>query len=513
MKLGFFFGAGAEIQYGMPSGGRFALDLFRHDVSPEKESLRDHLQQIDRRTIYAVDWLPDGFWDKRIHAFGKNEFVSLVESSIEYRKHIMIDRLNSLDVAAAKALQELGIQREHLATLYARDFEKAYGERLYSQVVKLNPMLADHVQLFGSEFYSAMLDIIAKPLPGSEEVQRYAASFLHLLVGAHGQNLVQRLNQEIFIEAPDNIPIFDDVSGMFRLEFSKAGVTALDILISEQPKYDVADNDLARLVCAVGHKILEELFSQVLDYQALIDSHFRYLFSPKKEWAKFTKMVIFLKAARKYIASEVGAMDELPEEGYYHDVVGAHQDGLEIGAVGTANYNSLFELVAQKNNLALEVHHLNGSVRDYYDPYKNSVVSCEPEEVPQEHIYVPFILTQSGLKPLTSVSMSRRYVKLFDELAQCDAIACIGYSFGIDDNHINGLFRELIEDKEKRLFWIVKGGPNEEEERRKQLVRSLRVSSTAGNRLQVVCIDGATRTHEEQLWIDVIQQRMQERGA
>ena len=29
MKLSFLFGAGAEISYGLPSGGKFALDIFR----------------------------------------------------------------------------------------------------------------------------------------------------------------------------------------------------------------------------------------------------------------------------------------------------------------------------------------------------------------------------------------------------------------------------------------------------------------------------------------------------
>jgi hypothetical protein len=28
-KLGFLFGAGAEICYGLPTGGKFALDIFR----------------------------------------------------------------------------------------------------------------------------------------------------------------------------------------------------------------------------------------------------------------------------------------------------------------------------------------------------------------------------------------------------------------------------------------------------------------------------------------------------
>ena len=32
MKVGFFFGAGAEISYGMPSGGKFALNIFKKSV-------------------------------------------------------------------------------------------------------------------------------------------------------------------------------------------------------------------------------------------------------------------------------------------------------------------------------------------------------------------------------------------------------------------------------------------------------------------------------------------------
>lgn len=37
MKYGFLFGAGAEVSYGLPSGGKFALDIFRHDVTESKK--------------------------------------------------------------------------------------------------------------------------------------------------------------------------------------------------------------------------------------------------------------------------------------------------------------------------------------------------------------------------------------------------------------------------------------------------------------------------------------------
>lgn len=62
------------------------------------------------------------------------------------------------------------------------------------------------------------------------------------------------------------------------------------------------------------------------------------------------------------------------------------------------------------------------------------------------------VLTQSGLKPLTSVTMSRRYVKLFDAYKESDAIVVVGFGFNKDDSHINGLFRELIETHSKKLL-------------------------------------------------------------
>lgn len=41
MKLGFLFGAGAEVGYGLPSGGKFALDIL--DMTPVK--VKKHLKR------------------------------------------------------------------------------------------------------------------------------------------------------------------------------------------------------------------------------------------------------------------------------------------------------------------------------------------------------------------------------------------------------------------------------------------------------------------------------------
>ena len=511
MKVGFFFGAGAEIGYGLPSGGKFAIDLFRQDVSDHKKRLREQLGKIDPRTNYATSWLPENYATQRIHAFGKNEFTALIESSIEYRKNEIIRRLNSFDEEVEAALAQLAIEKDFLIKKFNEQMDAGFGEHLYSTAIRMNPILANEVRLFGSEFYSAILSVISDG-QNSADLQRYAGAFLQLLVGAHGQHLVQRLNQELFEAAPDDIPIFDDVTGMFRLEFNRAGLTALELLLEKRRDYDLEDGGVSEILCAVSQKVLENIFTTVLDYQSLIDSHFRYLFSPRTEWAKFSKMVIFLRATRDYIVKQLDEIDHLPQDGYYHDLEQCALLGLEISAIGTSNYNNLVEQISQDLDFQIPtVQHLNGGVTDYYNPYKNSVISVSsPDLVPDEQIHVPFVLTQSGLKPLTSVDMSRRYVGLYDEYVSCDRLVVVGYGFNIDDSHINGLFRKLIEEAGKPMVWICldKDGPAESQKR--ALVNRLRIAPEHREQIQVVPVDPATRSVDEESWLELATQN---RGA
>ncbi len=509
MRIGLFFGAGAEICYGLPSGGKFAIDLFRQDTSQYKTALREQLRKVNAMSPYATNWLPQGFLDKRIHAFGRNEFTSLIESSIEYRKTEIIRRLNQFDRECDKAIEQLGIDRRELSSKFEAVTSHGLGDNLYTQVIRLNELLSDDVGIFGSEFYSAMLDILRQE-ENIDDLKRYVTAFLQLLVGAHGQDLVQRLNQELFEVAPDDIPIFDDISGMFRLEFNRVGSTALELLLEERRNF-AADDDapITSFLCAIAQQVLENLFTTVLDYQKLIDDHFRYLFSPSTEWAKFTRMVIFLRVARDYIAEQSPDLAGLPEDGYYHDLANISDINLEVSAAGTANYNSLLEASTRDIGLDIpEVMHLNGSVTDYYNPYKNSVTTCEqPGDCPLDQIHVPFILTQSGLKPLTSVAMSRRYVKLFDAYKESDAIVVVGFGFNSDDNHINGLFRELIESEGKPLYWVSRASSGAEQEQQRKLMRNLRIDPAHRDLIRVVPVDDARQINGK-IWLRHISENL-----
>lgn len=512
MKFGFFFGAGAEVGYGLPIGGKFAIDLFRQDVSDHKQALRQQLRDLDPYTPYVTGWLPEKYATQRIHAFGKNEFTNLIESSIEYRKSEIVRRLNDFDAEAERALADLGIEKPTLIEKFNEQMGTAFGEHLFSTAVQMNPLLADEVRLFSSEMYSAILSVL-RTREDVADLQRYAGAFLQLLVGAHGQELVQRLNQELFESAPDDIPIFDDVSGMFKVEFSQAGLSALELLMESKRQYDVENGSISELLSALSQQLLENIFTTVLDYQSLIDSHFRYLYSPRTEWAKFSKMVIFLWATRKYIKNQLEQAGDLPESGYYHDLQRCTELGVEIAAVGTANYNNLIETVSTQLGFAIpEIHHLNGGVCDYYNPYKNSVISCDDDdEVPTDQIHVPFILTQSGLKPLTSVDMSRRYVSLYDNYSNCDAIVVVGYGFNIDDSHINGLFRQLIEDESKPLYWVCLNIDGTAEEQKRKLVQKLRISAVNRNKVHVVPVSPDVRLYTDEInWLQFIHHSVQQ---
>ena len=153
---------------------------------------------------------------------------------------------------------------------------------------------------------------------------------------------------------------------------------------------------------------------------------------------------------------------------------------------------------------SIDVFHLNGSTKDFYNPYKNEVIQVDDKDAHEsEQILVPFMLTQSGLKPLTSVEMSRRYVELFDAYKDTDAIISIGFGFNKDDSHINGLFRELIEKSDKKLF-VITVDTNETD---KEVRKKLRLDTHLAN-VKVILVDPKTRAANEVMWFEEVSKQI-----
>ncbi|PAD89006.1 hypothetical protein CHH55_04930 [Niallia circulans] len=501
--LSVFFGAGAEIGYGLPSGGKFALEIFRVSNEEDKETFRSQIQSLDSRSQIATQWLPDNYASKRLNVFGKGEFEGLIASSLENRRSNILDYLDHFDENVSKLLNKWKFNETIIRDKFTNETGEQIGDMRYNQAIRLNEKLASSVLLFESDYFSAFLRLLEK-YPTDRYLKRIVRAFLELLVGAIGQSLVSQLNEELFTAAPDELNVFDDLSGVFSLNYQGVGQTGMEIVIEETSIDLKEDTDGLTVFRELGRSILEEIYCQAMDYQALIDSHFRYLYNPKAQWAKFSRIAIFLHTVQRYITNKVHVDETRISDGpgYYHDLINL-RDYFHIKAVGTTNYNNFVQQVLAGTEIAeTPVYHLNGSVNEYYDPYKNEILTEPSSEERQGRILVPFMFTQSGVKPLTSVSMSRKYVDLYDHFVESDIVCVIGYGFNGDDGHINGMFRSLVEKENKSLVILHYKSDNRTEQ---QLLRyyqqKLRLSSS-GN-LRVVLVDN-NRIFNGDIWYNAL---------
>lgn len=499
-KIGLFFGAGAEIDYGLPTGGKFALDIFRMSKEEDKKEFKDKLTALDPQSQIATKWLPENYIHKNIYVFGKSNFEDIISSSLEYRRNNIIDYLKKFDSNVSKILEEWEIDHTTLNEKFKSAYHSSIGDKLYSQEIRLNDKLTDDVKIFDSIYFSAYLKALEKSK--NKDIRRIVTAILELLLGSLGQNLVTQLNEEIFTKTPPQFNVFDDIGGIFNMNYSHVGQVGMEIVIEDTINNIDDNSDIEHILFELGKKILEDIYSLTLDYQSLIDSHYRYLYNPSSHWAKFTRIAVFLHTVRRYISSLSKKQDAIENgPGFYHDLIEFEKlNNISINTIGTTNYNNLIPKILEgKVTFNASVFALNGSVNDYYNPYKNKIITDAQNINNESEIVVPFIFTQSGVKPLTSITMSKRYVDLYDGFKRCDKIAVIGYAFNRDDGHINGLFRSLIEEDEKEVHIFDYNNDMESYEKEIQYREKLRLDSTRNLKIHSI---NEKREVNEVMWYE-----------
>lgn len=243
-----------------------------------------------------------------------------------------------------------------------------------------------------------------------------------------------------------------------------------------------------------AYNIIELIYSEVLDYKTLIDSNWHYLYNPKTEWGKFSKIVVFLYTVKNYIENEASNLDE-KREGYYTDLKNELANKtFNATVIATTNYSSFIEKLLGKAILFL-----NGGTDIYYDPYMNSI----DKNNEGNHITVPLLFTQSGTKPMTSIDMSEKYVSFYHRLKKSDFICSIGFGFNPDDEHINGIIRTLIERDDKKLFIVDTNSISTEREKRKKMTEKLKISKEKN--LRFITVNSKSRKcNSGKIWYEEI---------
>lgn len=89
----------------MPSGGEFALKIFRSISYKDKEQLKEQLAQAET-TSNQISWFPSDLKNQRITVFGKTNFDSVISSTLEARRQDVVAAIIDFDRYAERVVNE-----------------------------------------------------------------------------------------------------------------------------------------------------------------------------------------------------------------------------------------------------------------------------------------------------------------------------------------------------------------------------------------------------------------------
>lgn len=490
--LSIIFGAGAEVSYGLPLGGKFAFDIFKEAKEEDRESFRALIKNVNRSSNYANEFLPEKFYNLAISMFSSKQFESLINSSLENKKDKIIEFITNFDSNVDYLIKILNkkISPKTIDSSFIA-LNVQVGSVFYNNDLSLNNALNDSSNIFRSKYFSVFLELL-KRNPGNANLQLFIRTIMELLAGSYGEKLQSELNNRLFSNT-SGINIFDDINGIFNISYKDIGVSGLSHILKKQPTQINSSMSDLEIIYELIDMILEELFSLAIDYQSFVDDNFRYLYSPKTNWAKFCKISIFLHTVRRYLIEKQKISGGITD-GYYHDLINV-ENFFDIKKVTTVNYTNLIKNIYGKN-----YDYLHGSVYEYLDPFHNKIVD-EANLKNDSQIKVPLLFTQSGIKPITSVSMTKRFHETYDVFNKSDVICALGFGFNSDDGHINTIFRTILEDiqlnnSQKKLF-IITYSNNSESFEKEEFRKRLRLSTS--NNLEILKVNNDRKINGK-LW-------------
>lgn len=492
-KIGILFGAGAEISYGMPSGGKFALDIFRQSSEYGKERLRKMRNLVDPSSAYASNWLPQNFSNKSISSFGQRVFDSIMIDTIGNNRNKIITNLSDFDKIANDSIISIYGDKLLYINRVEKDLASKYLDINISQELQYNDLFKSGNKLFENKVFAVLLTYYKyftfQDSNQKNLFKKIIMAIFQLQLGALSENLSRNIEESLFDKNTLNLDFFDDLGGTLNVNYEMAGIEGLKIL----SETDIDDIDVS--IIKLSYSILENIYADILDYKSLIDSHWHYLYNPRNEWAKFSKIVVFLYTVHQYIVNKSGSLDS-KKDGYYDDVENIIKNNLfELTKIGTTNYSPFIQ-----DAISSDVIFLNGGTNIFYDPYINSIVD---ENTNTNHIVVPLLFTQSGTKPMTSIDMSQKYVDFYNTLQESDFIVIIGFGFNADDEHINGIFRQLIDKHSKTVYIVDLDSNNDILSKKERIQKKLKIEDYSN--INFITVDKITRkTANGKFWYEEI---------
>ena len=94
-----------------------------------------------------------------------------------------------------------------------------------------------------------------------------------------------------------------------------------------------------------------------------------------------------------------------------------------------------------------KIAYIHGRLNWFESPYNLQVYDVSREQLPNELCF-PYLFIQSGIKPIVDAVQINEYAKMLQLLRDSEQLVIVGYRLNSDDNHINGIIKTYLNQKE-----------------------------------------------------------------
>lgn len=456
VKAAFLFGAGVEVDYGFPLGGELAVKLLSSDG-------------IDKNAKDMVAQM-----------LGLN--------SISNRKYFSSTDLKKLEKSMINNRQE-----------EIKNYFAGFNTRIQNIFSEYE---IDENKSIKIENISFNMEIFNNKSDSNNKIRDIENFFYQIIFGVFGTSWLKNNQKEFFKKMKISDPCSED---LFSLNFN-----TISIFNSDTQKLLKEIKGLTRKNENKSEEekflqLFKDLFEIAIDYQDLMQNMYSALLDASKYKEKeFIKIALILFKLRELI-KECYDKCNLSVESYYLDL--KKDELLSEAVIATTNYTSLISDVTKKT-----VYFLNGNIDNAFIISDSEIKEFKNfDDIDKRKKHIPYIFTQTTLKPLFCVDMMEPFVQFSQEINKddCRILCVIGYAGNKDDVIVNSIIRKFLKKGKKVLYFAYSADLKNKELKDYIEKERKRITDLYGEseNLKVVPIDGKRMIlseNESIFWLDYI---------
>ena len=400
VKAAFLFGAGVEVDYGFPLGGELAVKLLSSD-------------EIDKNAKDMVAQM-----------LGLN--------SISTKKYLSRTALKKLENSMINNRQE-----------EIKNYFDGFNKRIQNIFSEYE---FDEKKSISIENISFNMEIFNSKSDSNNKIRDIKNFFYQIIFGVFGTSWLKNNQKEFFKIMKISDPFSED---LFSLNFN-----TISIFNSDTQKLLKEIKGLTRKNENKSEEekflqLFKDLFEIAIDYQDLMQNMYSALLdSSEYKEKEFIKIALILFKLRELI-KECYDKRNLSAESYYLDL--KKDELLREAVIATTNYTNLISEVTGKT-----VYFLNGNIDNAFIISDSEIKNLKNfDDIDKRKKHIPYIFTQTTLKPLFCVDMMEPFVQFSQEINKddCRILCVLGYAGNKDDVIVNSIIRKFLKKGKKVLYF------------------------------------------------------------